>query len=428
MRTIHGLRGIFALALYAACGTGACGTNQSGNLRAPALGDIVPGGTRGSPTAALEAACGEVARPEPALARAPYLQQLTTHSVIVGYLAREAPPDAARHTPAPTDQQVVVTRPDGARVTAAPARSDGSPVRHRGEHQMWAAIDGLLPDTTYCYAIARGDLALTARTGFRTAPPPPGSPGAEAGSVRFIALGDSGEGGGDQRALAAWLAKIPYQLIVHVGDIAYPSGTLAQLEATVFDIYAPLLRHLPMWPVAGNHEYRTGGGQPFRDVFALPGNERWYSFDWGRVHFAAIDTEQDLGIQAAWLDRDLAATSRAWKVVYLHRPPYSSGDHGSDIAVRRALAPVLARHRVALVLAGHDHHYERMKPQDGVTYVVTGGGGRGTRSTKRSAFTAFVAEVIHVVQVEVDEQRMVVRAIDATGQEFDGVVIPRDGR
>jgi 3',5'-cyclic AMP phosphodiesterase CpdA len=219
----------------------------------------------------------------------------------------------------------------------------------------------------------------------------------------------------------------PYDLIVHTGDIAYDDGTIDQFEDNVFGVYHELFKHLPFSPAAGNHEYKTLQGAPFRDVFALPGDsgEKWYSHDWGRVHFAALDTEADYATQAAWLDRDLAATDRPWKIVYMHRPPYSSGHHGSDLALRNVLAPVLAKHDVQLVLAGHDHDYERMIPQAGTAYVVTGGGGRGTYDVGDSSFTAFSEEVIHFVYVEVGLDELVLHAIDAGGTEFDSLVVPR---
>ena len=86
---------------------------------------------------------------------------------------------------------------------------------------------------------------------------------------------------------------------------------------------------------------------------------------------------------------------------------------------------MLKRHGVQLVLAGHDHNYERMIPQDGTAYVVTGGGGIGTRAVGTSSFTALSDDVIHFVYGEVTGDEMVLHAIDATGREFDSMVIPR---
>jgi hypothetical protein len=109
----------------------------------------------------------------------------------------------------------------------------------------------------------------------------------------------------------------------------------------------------------------------------------------------------------------------------MHRPPYSSGEHGSDLKLRALLAPVMEKHHEQLVLAGHDHNYERMKPQNGIQYVVTGGGGKGTRPVGSSSFTALGVDVIHMLDIEVGSDSLVVHAIDGVGKEFDSVVVPR---
>ena len=77
------------------------------------------------------------------------------------------------------------------------------------------------------------------------------------------------------------------------------------------------------------------------------------------------------------------------------------------------------------MLSGHDHDYERIRPQHGIQYVVTGGGGIGTYSVGHSSFTAFSEEVIHFVYAEVRVDELVLHAIDANGTEFDSVVVPR---
>jgi hypothetical protein len=395
-------------------GLAACAMNETGNLGAPALGDTSHPALRGSPTAELRAACGDgaVTLAGSVIARQPYLQQVTTSSAIVGWV-----------TVAPEGEHVDVTLPDGSPVTSAFAELERGVVRSAGESQMWARLDGLEPDTIYCYEVANGS-PLNSRTGFRTAP--------AADSTRpigILAFGDSGGGGSDQHALLEQMFEFPYQLIVHTGDVAYDDGTIAQFEANVFGVYAELFRNLPFFPAAGNHDHNSPDAAPFRSVFALPGasaeTETWYSYDWGRIHFAALDTEADYATQMAWLDADLAASDLPWKIVYLHKPPYSSGEHGSDSRLRDLLAPIAERHGVQLVLAGHDHDYERMIPQNDVAYVVTGGGGRGTRNVGASSFTAFSAEVIHFVYLEVGVDELVLHAIDGNGTEFDSMVVSR---
>jgi 3',5'-cyclic AMP phosphodiesterase CpdA len=264
--------------------------------------------------------------------------------------------------------------------------------------------------------------AITGRTGFKTAPAPDSTE-----PVRFLAFGDSGGGGADQYALLEQMYTVPYDLMIHTGDVAYDDGTIQQYEDNVFGVYGDLFKNIPFFPASGNHDYKTMNGAPFREVFNLPGDsgEQWYSYDWGRVHFVALDTEADYATQAKWLDADLAASSLPWKIVYLHKPPYSSGQHGSDLALRSKLAPVFQKHGVQLVLTGHDHNYERILPQRGVTYVVTGGGGIGTVAVGMSDFTAFSEDVIHFVYAEVFQDELVLHAIDADGREFDSAVIPR---
>lgn len=387
-----------------------CDGNRSGNLSATGKGDMSKAVERGSPIAPLVAACGAGASTDAGrstLVRQPYLQQVTPSSAMIGVVTAQAGPTS-----------LVVTTPDGELVATVPAEPDAT-VRPRAGHiQRWARVDGLAPETTYCYALKAGDGdALTDRAGFRSAP--------AGGKARFLAMGDSGGGGSDQKALLAQMFTVPYDLIIHTGDIAYDSGTLAEFEANVFAVYAPLFRHVPFMPVAGNHEYETEDARPFRDVFALPSQERWYSYDWGNVHFAAIDTEQDYAMQAAWLDEDLASTAQPWKIVYMHRPPYASSERGSDREARAAFAPIFEKHGVKLVLAGHEHHYERTKPQRGTHYIVTGGGGKGTRAIEPSAFTAFAQEVIHFVYVEVDDDELTLYAIDGGGAQFDSLTIAR---
>jgi acid phosphatase type 7 len=405
--------GVVVIALAFFSGLSGCDTNESGRLAALKGGSDRPA-ERGSPLESLQAACGDGAPTragEAVMRRDPYLQQVTATSAMLGWVATKL--DGAR---------VEVTTIDRQLVTRSGAHAQSNTLRGAGEDQLWAHLDGLLPGTTYCYSLWNGDEQLTMPAGFRTAPSPDSTE-----PIRLLAFGDSGGGSNDQYALRDQMHTVPHDLMIHTGDVAYDSGTIQAFEDNVFGVYADLLRSIPLFPAAGNHEYDTMQGAPFREVFALPGDsgEKWYSFDWGRVHFAALDTEASYATQAAWLDRDLASTKAPWKIVYLHRPPYSSGMHGSDTGLRAALAPILERHRVQLVLAGHDHNYERMTMQQGVLHVVTGGGGVGTRSVGTSSFTAFSEDVIHFVYAEIGVDELVLHAIDGTGAEFDSVVIPR---
>jgi predicted MPP superfamily phosphohydrolase len=401
--------------LFIALGSAACAVNQSGNTSASSSGDTSHPAERRSPLEDLQAACGPGLLTDlgtAALHRQPYLQQVETNRALIGWTGDTG-----------MGARVQVTNPDGSLLsTLLPEAEPQVLLRSSNQDQMWSVADKLLPSTVYCYQVENDSQALTERAGFKTAPSADSTE-----PVRFLAFGDSGGGGSDQYQLQEQMLTVPYDLILHTGDIAYEEGTLAQYQANVFDVYAELFRSIPFYPASGNHDYKTLSAEPFRDVFNLPGDsgEKWYSYNWGPAHFAALDTEADYKTQAAWLDHDLEANPSPWKIVYMHRPPYSSGSHGSDTGLRNALAPILKKHNVQLVLAGHDHDYERMVPQNGTTYVVTGGGGRGTYDVSKSGFTAFSEAVIHFVYGEINGDELTLHAIDASGKEFDSVVIPR---
>jgi hypothetical protein len=371
-------------------------------------------GDRRRPDEELAARCGDGGLlPEGArdLRRRPYLQQVTRNGALLAFTSAGA-----------SDVIVDVTTPEGTPVTSVVAIPDTT-AKPSGAWQGVARIEALKPGTIYCHAL-RG---MTARAGFRTAPSDRASE-----PVRFIAFGDSGTGNENQYRVMEQMLTVPFDLVIHTGDVAYDVGTLRQLERGFFQVYSGLTKSFSFAPTSGNHDYSTDAARPFREAFLLPenggphGRERWYSFDWGHVHFVALDTELMGFEQSAWLDEDLAATDKPWTIVYAHRPPYSSGEHGSSIGFRQLFQPILQKHRVPLVLNGHEHHYERVKPQGGVTYIVTGGGGRGTRAVGTSDFTAFSEDVLHFVQVEVHQRELFLHAIDGTGREFDSLRLARD--
>jgi hypothetical protein len=410
-------RALGFLTVISIAGAGACDSNISGRLEATATGDLSnPAAERRDGRLAITDACGQSQAPAApySFVRTPYLQQVTADSADLSWVAA-----------ADAGQSVLVSAIDGTVIGNSTAAPDTSAAVASGASQWLAPLRPLSPDTTYCYDVQTPGTASD-RLGFRTAP--------QAGSgatVRFLAFGDSGGGGSDQMALRDQMATVPFDFMIHTGDIAYDSWTRAEFERTFFKPYADYLKFFAVFPASGNHEYESEDAAPFREAFVLPENggpdgiERWYSFNWGDVHFVALDTERTGPIQAAWLDADLAANTLPWTIVYGHKPPFSSGDHGSDGAFRTHFLPVLEAHHVPLVLNGHDHHYERTTPQNGVIYVVTGGGGGGVREVCKSNFTAFAHAVIHYVYVTVSANELALHAIDGVGKEFDSLVIRR---
>jgi hypothetical protein len=311
-----------------------------------------------------------------------------------------------------------VSLPDGTPVTTVQAAPDRS-ITGKLQNQSVATIDALSPNTLYCYSVR--DLAGSA--GFFTAK--------KAGAVRFAVIGDSGTGEDDAVDVSDQLTTVPFDLALHLGDLAYEEGRPKEITDHYFRVYEDLLGLVPMYPISGNHEYATNHAAPYLEAFVLPRNagpenaERWYSFDYGDVHFVALDTEKVSEEQAAWLDRDLSENERPWTVVMGHRPPFSSGEHGGHEPFRRLFVPILEKHHVPLVLSGHEHDYERFEPRNGITYVVSGGGGRETRGVGHGSMTAYSEAVLHFLSVEVNGDEMLVHAIDGTGREFDQARIVR---
>lgn len=288
-------------------------------------------------------------------------------------------------------------------------------------------LTGLEPDTVYSYQVQSGGRSYD-RSSFRTAPDPDGE-------VTAIVVGDTGSGDEAQRQIAEVMAGIDADLLLHTGDVVYKRGGACHYESRYYDPYERMIDSVPVFPVLGNHDVRTDNGEPFLDAFALPqessGTERYYSFDYGPMHVTALDSELYYGddsiateAQKAWLREDLASTDRPWKVVVIHRPPYSSSPyHGGDQQILEDLVSIFEEGGVDVVFAGHEHAYERLVPINGITYFVTGGGGGDLRGAGQSALTAMSLLDYHTLRVQVSPDRMLIEAIGIDGQVFDRVQI-----
>lgn len=253
--------------------------------------------------------------------------------------------------------------------------------------------------------------------------------------LTFSVIGDSGTGGSDQAAVARLLESMKPNLLLITGDVVYPDGGYDSYDPNFYAPYKDLIKTTPIFPVLGNHDVKTEDGKPYLENFRLPRNnpqdtERYYSFDAGNAHFTALDSELyhgDNGAtpeeQKAWLKEDLASTNKPWKFVYLHRPPYSSSRHGSDEKIRQDLQPLFDRYGVNIVFSGHDHDYERTVPIHGVTYVVSGGGGKELYPAGKSEWTAFSRSAHHAVRVRIKGNHLVLEATGTDSRIMDSVRI-----
>ena len=210
--------------------------------------------------------------------------------------------------------------------------------------------------------------------------------------LRFVFLGDYGTTDPPSFEVASVVRALAPRFIVTLGDNNYPSGSAATIDANIGQHYHEFIEPYTgaygagasfnrFWPCLGNHDWNASGAQPYLDYFELPGNERYYDFVRGPVHFFALDSdahEPDGNTrdsdQARWLEPRLRAATEPFKMVYMHHAPYdSSSNHGS---IGTSQWP-FKEWGATIVLAGHDHLYERLGV-GGLTYVVDGLGGRNT--------------------------------------------------
>jgi acid phosphatase type 7 len=397
-----------------------CSSNELGYLAAPEGGDMTHApAPRARFDTRQRAACGPGGVTEAgaaAFVRRPYVQKVTADSAEIVWATVSGEP-------------VRVEVRDGGGALVAQAQAER--VTNGDTGLQVARLSGLVPDTTHCYQIL-GDSAWTEPTGMRTAPR-----SGVAAPVRFAVFGDVGKRSSDQFAVLEQIESVEFDAALITGDLAYEDGTRAELQKNFFDVYAELMARTAFFPATGNHDYCTDEAQPFRDAFFLFENggtdgpegsygiERWYSLDWGDAHIVVLDTQKVGDVQARWLERDLAANTLPWVIVVGHRPPYSSGSHGSAMDVRERFSPLFERYGVDLALFGHEHNYERTESIGGVTYVITGGAGRGTRAVGTSGFTAFSARVAHFVYLTIEADVLRLYAIDATGRDFDTLELTR---
>ena len=160
--------------------------------------------------------------------------------------------------------------------------------------------------------------------------------------------------------------------------------------------------------------------------FYHPTGKLYYDFHWGDTHFIALDsTNASDPNQMAWLTQTLSASTSLWKIVYFHHPAYSSGFYGGYRYIQENFVPLFEKYKVDLVINGHDHDYERTQPINGITYLVTGGGGAGSRPVGRSNFTAFSAAVHHIVKGQMAGNTLTLNAIDSKGAVFDSVTLKK---
>jgi tartrate-resistant acid phosphatase type 5 len=262
-------------------------------------------------------------------------------------------------------------------------------------------------------------------------------------ATHFAAIGDYGYAvaGSYEAPVAMLVDNLQPDFVITLGDNNYVDGSAAWIDRNIGQYYShyispyvgqfgPGASENRFFPSLGNHDWLTPGAQPYLDYFTLPGNERYYDIVRGDVHLFAIDSDANEpdgvtadSVQARWLRDALAASTARWRIVYMHHPPYSSGSHGSTVELQWPFRDWGA----SLVLAGHDHTYERLSV-GGLTYIICGLSGNPelyalADPPLAGSVTSYVANHGALI-IDADDTRLRVRLCTVgTPQPIDEVVL-----
>ena len=249
------------------------------------------------------------------------------------------------------------------------------------------------------------------------------------GSVRFAIIGDSGTGERKQyevgQAMARYHAKFPFDFVIMLGDNIYGGKSQADFKGKFEDPYRSLLdAGVKFYASLGNHD---DPNERFYKPFNM-GGKRFYSFKSGRVEFFALDSNYMDSDQLGWLNQQLRDSNSTWKICYFHHPLYSEARfHGPDTDLRALLEPIFLKYRVNAVFSGHEHVYERIKPQNGIYYFVLGSSGElRTHNLKPSAETAKGFDTDRAFMlIEIAGDELYFQTVSRIGETVDSGVLEK---
>ena len=391
------------------------------------------------------------------LTRGPYLNSANHNSIVVRWRSSQAIAGRVRYgtSSANLDQVLdeTVSRTDHE------VKLTGLAPYTRYYYSVGSVYDTLTPQVAETTSFTPGAPApIAADYTFRTSPTP-----GTAVNTRVWIVGDCGRGtqvqasGRDAYYTSNFTGgftgtRVP-DLNLQMGDNAYNSGTDSEYQTGYFNMYSNIFRKMPQWSCLGNHDANNGSTSttanfPYFDMFTFPtagdcggvasGTERYYSFDYGNIHFICLDSQasntavdnpgttgtNEDGPMATWLRADLAANTATWTIAFWHHPPYSKGSHDSDtetqmVNMRTNFNPILENGGVDLLYFGHSHNYERSVLLDG-HYGTTG---TITNAMKKNAGNGSIAGFTTGASGTI---RNASNSFSATSTVF-GTVIPGDG-
>jgi len=251
-------------------------------------------------------------------------------------------------------------------------------------------------------------------------------------SLHFAVIGDSGTGDRNEyevaRQMVAFRAKFPFAMVLMLGDNLYGGESPQDFKAKFEEPYKDLLAAgVKFYATLGNHDDPK---QRFYKPFNMNG-QRYYTFKANdRVRFFVLDSNYMDPQQLNWLASELKGSNSPWKICFFHHPLYSSGkQHGSDVDLRRFLEPLFLEYGVKVVLAGHEHFYERLKPQKGIYYFISGGSAKLRRDNiARTNLTAKgFDQDNHFMLMEIDGDTLFYQTISRPGATIDSGIVSLQG-
>jgi predicted phosphodiesterase len=278
-------------------------------------------------------------------------------------------------------------------------------------------LTGLKPYTDYYYRVDKGKMAK-----FRTA--------AESDSDGFLfaVLGDTRSGDTVHRAIVKQIAAFEPDFIIHTGDLVESGRSVSEWNQ-FFKMEGPLLRIAPLYPTLGNHEDHDPNfnNSHYEDVFQLPGNELWYAFDYGNARFISLKADGHPlrepfpdDEQLDWFEEQLIDNEAPWLIVFFHIGVFTSrSEDVLELGMREKLVPIFEKYDVDVVLMGHHHSYERILV-NGITYIITAGGGASLYELNEPEPGSQIAvRAHHFLTIEIKGGQLFGRAIDRQGKDID---------
>jgi len=250
------------------------------------------------------------------------------------------------------------------------------------------------------------------------------------GSVRFAVIGDSGTGDKEQYEVAkqmeAYRGRVKYDFVIMLGDNIY-GGHSPQDFSRKFQVpYKPLLdAGVKFYASLGNHD------DPNIERLYKPFNmngERFYTFKRGDTQFYALDSNYMDAKQLTWVEQNLRSSTARWKICYLHHPLYNDGkSHGPDLDLRNQLSPLLKSYGVNAVFSGHEHAYERIKPEDGIFYFIQGSSGKLVHHdfSRREVMEASFDKDRTFMLIEINGDELSYQTVSRSGETIDSGKITR---